>query len=222
MIDWKIILLFITAGIDFAMTVFLLLKNHRDRSHLSFAILSFFAGLWSLGVAMFLLSSSQQVSYFWLQWYYIVAACLAPLFYYFAVSFCYPIRVFHWSGIIFHLVSLVIIALIVTSKSFLLVSSSWELITLNPYLYVIYSLYFLLVLIFGFRILIGKYRNSVGYAKKQLGTVIAAVLLASCFGVFFDLLLPLISYRYIYWGPYFTALMCVIIYISLFIRPFKE
>ncbi len=37
-IDWKIILLFITAGLDFAMTFFLLIKNIKDRSHLTFGL----------------------------------------------------------------------------------------------------------------------------------------------------------------------------------------
>src|SRR3990167_1577534 len=100
-IDWKIILLFITAGLNFAMTIFLLLKNFRDRSHVTFALLSLFAGLWSLGIGIFLLSSQQLVSYFWLQWYYIAAAFLTSLFYYFAVSYCYSVRSFHWGGVIF-------------------------------------------------------------------------------------------------------------------------
>lgn len=221
-IDWKIILLFITAGLDFAMTFFLLIKNFKDRSHLTFGLLSLFAGLWSLGVGMFLLTSQTEVTTVWLKLYYIAAACLAPLFYYFAVSFCYPVRPFRQVGIWAHVVAMLAIVIMVTNDSFLLVRSSWELITLNPYLYLVYSVYFLLVLIWGFRALWLKYRESAGFAKKQIGIVMLAILVAACFGVFFDLLLPFVSYRYIYWGPYFTAVMCVIIYTFIFIRPIRE
>jgi len=217
--DIQNILLLITAGVNFALALFVLLKNPKEKSNLVFILLVIGLGLWSLGITMFRYESLTGFSMYWTRFHFIASTFIAFLFYYF--TYFYPYQIFRERGVrtVIHFVLLLsVVMLTLQGSGYIESARSIRDVTLHQLKYLIFGLYFLYFSLSGFYLLIKKIKRASGSSRFQLRIVFAATLVAGTFGIFFNLFLPFFTYEFIYLGPYFTVVTAFIVFYFIFIK----
>lgn len=220
--DLRNILLFVTTGLNLGLSFFIFAKGPKNKANIWFSLMLFFIAVWSFEMSMFRMANSETSAAIWLNLYYLAAAFIAPSFYLFCRFFPFEIKRVgartYW--------------LAVTSTAIITAIILYRGVTTHVYLdladdhtvdiiygnYLLYTVYFVSYVGASFFHLLAKIKTASSYHKKLLRVVFGATLLAAVAGSFFDLFLPLATYRYIWIGPYFTAIMVLIIVQYIFIK----
>jgi len=174
-----------------------------------------------LAVSMFRFSTEAQQAYIWLQVFYFAAALIAVSFYFFARTFPSGASNISWfvkMAVVLTTGSLgVVLYRFGTVNEIFISSDSSHAVNINLPIYIIYSIFFVTFIVLSFIHLFGKHKKETSYNRKAIKITMLPTFMAAVFGSFFDLFLPLITYKYIWIGPIFTMLMVVILVKSLFI-----
>ncbi len=204
--------LLVTAGLlDLALGIIILLRNRKSQVYLSFAFFSFSLAGWVLGVVLFRVTADLTWALWWAKGYYIAASFIAASLLYFAHVFpegkpISSVRTLLILGpSVFHAVLLAIPGYLTKQIT---VHPWGKEVVLGGVEYLIYTVYFLPFFYGALYILWLKYRQYTGRLKRQIEFVLVSVLVASIFGVTFNLILPWFgNYRLIHVGPPFTLII---------------
>ncbi len=202
----KSIILFVITAISFVITGYIYGRNRKSHINLSFALLFFFAGLWSVGLGLFIISNNLDYAVVYAVLYYIAAILIAPTFYYFSLVYPFPsLKIDKRKIFLLYIPALILIILIVAPSVLINhaeKTDSGNIIILNE-AYYLYVAVFLAYIINSFVILFKKLRTSEGVNKIQLQYISIGFIIGFSIGVTFNLILPLIgNYQLIWMGPY--------------------
>jgi signal transduction histidine kinase len=209
------LLLLAIAVPNFVLANFILLRNIRNLTNLSFGGLALSAAFWALGLAAFIFSSSSGVSLWWAREYYTAAAFIAFFFLIFSIYFTgnlgkYQLK--HLSLLLLPL--LVVLGLILIPNQLIkgLAYHDWgKEVLLNKHGYFFYSIYFLSYVVGGFIIILSALSKATGLFKIYLKFLFMGLVVAFSLGATFNLFYPAFgNYRFIWVGPLFT-----VVYVSL-------
>ena len=209
--DFHDLLLIVTGAFDLILGFLILLRNNKSQINLSFTLFSFALAGWALGIAFFDLSNGIPTAFFWAKEFYIAANFTSSSLLYFALifpenkplSFNKKLLVFGPS---------LLQAILISFPSYLtkdvLVHAWGKEVVLGRVEYLIYTLSFLPYLYSALYILWSKHKKYQGNTSRQLQLICLSVLVASIFGVVFNLFMPWFgNYHLIYLGPPFTMII---------------
>ena len=219
-IDIKNILLFIVS-ITTAYFSFFIVRGNKSYSNNVFSMFILFVGLWAIGLSLFDLSEQVYWSLIFEKFYYISAAGI-PLFYtLFALSF--PNKIIHGrtQGILISLF-LILSAFIIYYPNFIIDSlkiiNYEKEVKLDTISYIIYTIYFISLILFSYTRMIKTFikMDKGKEIRLQLKLMIVGTLIPFVFGMFFDLILPIFSYDYIWLGPIFGLMVVIVVVYSIY------
>lgn len=205
---------------NFALAGIVLTARRYQPAHGWMALTAITAGLWGIGVTVFLLTppGAQQFAEMIVRAYYVVAAviplCLLGL------AVCFP-KIKHWhpGTYFFLLLGYVVVAtLLVTPggviSGVVLDAQAGNSILLHQPYYLLFVVYFVAYAALASTLFINSYREArrarQTQVQKQLRTLLGGMIIALVLGSFFSLIMPLIGNRNVIWvGP-----LCAIIYIA--------
>lgn len=220
--DYKNILLFITTGANIGLAFYILQKNLKNRIHILFSIMLFLIAIWSFEIAMFRASIDPYILIVWFHSFYVTAALIALIFYYFCFFFPYPLKKLNLLTIILNIITTLIIIYVIYGAGILHTltydATGDHLVSFNVFNYFLYVVYFCGYIIASFLLLAKKIGASTSHNRKVIMIVFFATLLSALAGSIFDLFLPFFTYQYIWLGPLFTMIMVFIIVRYLFIK----
>jgi signal transduction histidine kinase len=211
---------FCVALANFALAGIVLTARRYRLENIWMAALATAAGLWGLGVTVFLLTGvgEQDFANFIVRFYYVIAAliplCLVEL------SVCFP-KNRHWSLPIHVVLAAGFVIITVLSithggviKDVILSEAHGNSVILNPFYYILYVIYFLSYVCIAVAQFTVSYietkRRRQFQLQKQLRSMIGGMMVALTFGGFFNLIMPLTGdYGLIWAGPPFTILFVV-------------
>ena len=190
-------------------------KNHRSPIALSYGVFVFFVAAWSLGLAMFRLTTDFSIAILWAKFYYVSAAYIGASFLYFSLVFPDKLSPSK-KQIYFILVSAVIMGGLIALPGFLtkeVVGREWgKEVILGNGAYLLFSLYFIGMFGTALYRMFRLYLSRQGLIRSQAVYIFWGVFIAGIFGVFFNLYLPWIgNYKFIWGGPLFTVIMIICI-----------
>jgi signal transduction histidine kinase len=211
---------FCIALANFALAGIVLTARRYQPAHGWMAALATAAGLWGVGVTIFLLSGSHQsdIANVVVRLYYVTAAviplCLIEL------ALCFPKRrEWHVATHVVLAAGFVTIATIAITeggivRDVLLDGEFGNSVILNPFYYLLYVIYFLSYVATAVALFIQSYletkQQHQQQLRRQLRSMITGMMVALTFGGFFNLILPLAgNYTLIWAGPPFTILFVV-------------
>lgn len=212
-------LLIVSLG-TFLLASLILFRNPADKNNRAFAVFSMGIGLWSLGLALFIISDNYNTALWLAKLFYCAPIICAVSLSYFAKTFPKGERI----GRRFHLAHLVPVAILfiitIFWNEFLLTGvvrrSFGNEVILNPNGYVIYSAFFLIYFASALIRLNNKRLKASGLLRNQLNSMVASILIAGIFGIIFDMILPgLGNYSLIWVGPQFTILIVAFLAYSI-------
>jgi len=205
----KDIVLAIIAALDLLLVGVILFDNPKKRINIFYSLMTFAVASWTFGIIMFR-SSVFDASLFWAIFYYISAALIATYFLYFVIAF--PCEGKKWS-IKYHLLMHIPIIMV----SFLLIFNlkffdeftlrSWGKEIKLGLAYYFYVFYFVGYMSTAFIILLRKIFKAKGEEKFQLKFVFLGTFIGTIFAAFFNLILPIYNYKFIWVGPCFALIM---------------
>jgi len=225
--DIKNIILIIVAVFNFLMATVLLLKNWRSPINTTFALVFLGAGMWSLGIAMFMSTLDMEVAVNWARIHYFSSAVIALAFLLFANYYLYKLYELNIIKIFYILLPLFLIIFVIFHPTLLIENVAhyeWGNDANENLLgHLIYAIYFFSYVIWAFIILFKKLKMTEGVNKKSLSLVILCTFLSFLFGMVFNLIMPLIGiYQYIWVGPYFSVITMVFLTYLIFYIPTKN
>ena len=217
MLDSFFIPLLVVALLNSTLGLLVLLRNHKNPTNLAFFYLALFVGLWAGGLAGFIAVESDTIALIWAKIYYIAALGIAVALYYFDDTLLPRAADKRKKRLTFKsaysLICLIYATLLLVRPSFLTsnVSQGGELgreVILNKPLYAIYSALFLIGFIQAVRLIFIAYRKASNkVTAEQNRYLLIAVVLATTFGVYFNLFLPWLgNYDLIWVGPQFSII----------------
>ncbi|MBI2410948.1 MAG: GAF domain-containing protein [Candidatus Kerfeldbacteria bacterium] len=210
---WIIILLIVVIFVNTFLAIIVLFQKNRNEIHISYAVWALAVALWAYTNAHFQITTSVDWAYWLAILSYISGIILVSSMCYFSFVFPYQetksVLLRYYKKYIF-LPAIILIILVSIPGSVLksvdITETPRKLIT-TPLLS-FYALYILISLILLYYNFIQRYRSSRSVQKKQLGFIILGFTATMIFGVFFNLILPLIgNYSYVWLGPDFTLIM---------------
>lgn len=211
------IALFLTSIIT-AYLSFYIIRDKVKYSNVVFSLFILSVGMWALGIAFFDISENSELINWIVKGYYVAAAAIPLFFSLFSLSF--PIKNKHIKifETIFILSFLSLVSLIVFYPGFIfknIIVGVKNTIVIDFPSYIVYLLYFVFLILISYIFLIKSFfihRNDL-VLKKQIKYIIVGTLIPFLFGMFFNLILPLYSYDYIWIGPIFGLIVvCVVLY----------
>ncbi len=215
MIDYKILLLLLTAGSNLSLSIFIFLKSPKNKINIPFSLMLLLIATWSCTTGLFFLAPSLSAAIFLSAFIYLSAAYISLSFYFFAYNFPYPIKSMNPLSKTIHLLAFILVAIVVIyfKVEFIFSDQTGQtyLSKINPWPYFAFATYFLSYIISSFLILYKKYIAATSTHRKLLRVVIFATLLSAFFGSIFNLILPIFTYEYIWIGPLFTLVMVFIL-----------
>lgn len=204
-------ILVITGSLDLTLGFFVLLRNRNNPIHLSFTFFSFSLALWALGIAFFRMSPDPVWSLIWAKIYYISASFIAASLLFFANIFPKAEKLSTKVKLLIIIPSVLHACLLLIPNYLIkgIIEHSWgKEVVLGKLEYSLYTLYFLPFFYGALYILWKKYQQYSGIIKRQILFVLISILVASIFGVTFNLFLPWFgNYRLIHLGPPFTMII---------------
>ncbi len=191
---------------------------NRDFTSFCFAFLILSICFWSYGLAFFSIAGTPETAMMFVKLYYIAAAGIPLFFWFFSLSFPKNRRVsraYQIGGLsVFLTLSLAILII----DGFIIESVQMtdpKSVTISFGSYILYGIYIVGVLIWAYINLIRSYFKfkSDPVLKSQLKFMILGTIVPYIFGVYFNLLLPIYTYVYVWAGPIFgLALVMIILY----------
>ena len=215
----QVILLFIITVVT-SLVSYLVLRGKKDSAGKVFSIFILCISLWSFGLALFSFFSNLYLIQIITRFYYVAAAGIA--FFFFLFSLYFPVRkekVKKFDFLITVVPYLLLIAFFIFDQKYLIeqvyfLSNGTKAVIINYYNYVAYSIFFILYVVAGYISLIRTYRRSNDIqVRVQIRFIIIGTLVPYLLAMFFNLLLPVINYQYVWIGPIFAlAVVAVILY----------
>lgn len=224
--DVRDIVLIVTGIFNVFLGFLIYLRNKNSQVHLSFTFFNFSLAGWALGIVFFRIATDPNLALVWAKSYYIAASFIAASLLYFANVFPEG-KVLSLKKKLLIIIPSVIHALLIWIPGYLthkviIVPDGNEMV-LGKIEYAIYTIYFIPFFYGALLILWGKYRRYYGSLKRQVLFVLLSVLLASIFGVVFNLILPWFgNYRLIYLGPPFTMIIFWIVTYAIIKHRFMD
>ena len=222
-VDYKNIILFTVSLITSYLSL-LIIRDKAKYDNTVFALFILSVSFWALGVAFFNLSTDINISESIVKFYYTAAASIPLFFILFSLSFPYKnknISVYQNTAIgIFAILAL----LIVFYPGFIInkiILGEHNKVILDLKTYSIYFAYFIFLMVCSYINLLKSYfknRDNPDMAKRikyiSIGTLIPFLL-----GMYFNLILPVVNYDYIWIGP--IAALLVVFVVLYSIQKFK-
>ncbi len=220
-IDYKLILLFLTAGANIALSIFIFLKNTKSSLNRSFSVMLFFIAVWSLATGIFFTASSLESAIAISSIIYFSAASIAVSFSIFSHYFPYSVKPISFGEKVRYVLGLFFVSVLIFYFKVEHIYSNFDNFSyqtkINFLPYAAFSLCFLGYIAKGFLTLWQKYKVSTSSHRNLLKVVIFSTLISAFFGSICNLILPLFTYDYIWLGPLFTLAMVFIIIKYLFV-----
>ncbi|MCK6462654.1 MAG: ATP-binding protein [Candidatus Pacebacteria bacterium] len=214
MIDTSNIVLFLVSLVNLALSGVSIFRSSSEKSGKAYSLFALFVSLWTFGLAMFRYSSFDSGLY-WAIFYYISAALTVNSFLYFSLYFLDKgkIKSNYWTHLLMNIPITVIIILLLFNINFV---KNYELKSWGKEIklgssYFFYILYILIYSCASFLILNKRYMSSEGLEKMQFKFVLVGTMVAFTFGIIFNLILPIYTYKLIWIGPFFSLFMVVMI-----------
>jgi len=210
--NFPVIILFSVSALA-ALFSYFLLRSERAVINLLFSVFSISTSLWALNLGLFLSSNSLDNALYYANFYYIAAAAIPVLFYYFALYFGRRESLFKKSSLVYLIPFAAIIGSILFDKNFLILEVFTTFadkdVILNITNYYIYSAYFVLYVLMSYKVLFKTYSTSrTKEEKRKLGYLIFGTAIAYVIGMAFNLILPAIGNYHLIWvGPLSILLM---------------
>ena len=220
MIVLKVLPLFILGIVNILVGLAVLLRDYRKLNNIFFACVTFSVGGWVLNIAFFLLANSYETALILAKVYYIFPLAIGasgvlfaqtfPSYRHISKKWLFPVV----GGFLLLSVPLIISPTFITQD---LTYHDWgKEIILNKTQYLFYASYLLSCFGFALGHIYAKSKREKGLYAAQARLFFIGFLLAACFGVFFNLILPLLgNYRLIHVGPLFTNIFIVAIAYSI-------
>jgi signal transduction histidine kinase len=211
----KLLFLYLVGLVSVLMALAVLIRNQKSSANRSFFAMVFFVGLWGAGIATFLLVHDSTLALIAAKTYYFAAMATAVFVAMFSVTFPVPkkhYKIFVYSSVAF----LTVLGLSLVKKTFLterLAYHDWgKEIILNGKIYGIYAVILISLFIFCFINLIisAASHKTEKLLKRQVWLLFGGLLIASIFGVYFNLILPWMrNYKLIWAGPMAVSLFLI-------------
>jgi signal transduction histidine kinase len=200
------------------------IRNRRDFLAFCFLGMIFSVSFWSLGLGLFSVSTDPTMTLWFVKSYYITAIGIPAFFFLFSLSFQASQgshRAPIWSQLLILTTSLSLIATIILKDSFIikeLVMTNPKNVILDLYDYLIYATFILGFIIWGFiNFVISYFKNKNNPSvQSKLKFIILWSIAPFIFGLWFNLILPYFSYRYVWAGPIFGLAIVMIFIYSVF------
>ncbi len=209
--NYQVVLLFIVAILN-AVFSFFTLKGKKNITNIFFSLFTLTLALWALNIAFFINTSDLSIALIFANLYYIMAAAIPLLFFYFSMYFLgykKPTKIHLLYLAPFLLLSL----LFIVDKNILLekisVGQIDKEVVLNNINYLFYIIYFIFYVTISYYNLFKSFLSTKEVTKKiQLRFIIVGTIISYILGMVFNLFLPAIgNYHYIWLGPLFTLIM---------------
>jgi signal transduction histidine kinase len=216
----KIILLLVVAVVNVLVGLAVLQRAPKKLSNISFAGIMWSMAGWAAGIAAFLLSNDYGISYFWAKFYYFFPILIGASIIIYTLTFPNNKKVEKkWLILTLGGAALLLIPLVFFEK-FLTTSLTYhpwgKEIALNNTHYTLYAAY--LFMTFGLSMvrMFLVSRRERGLEGAQAKLFFYGFLVASSFGVYYNLILPWVgNYRIIWAGPLFTSAFALSIAYSI-------
>lgn len=222
--ELPVIVLFLTTIIA-AFFSYLLLKTEHSRINTVFSIFSITVAAWSINLAFFLHTSDLKNALLHANFYYIAAAAIPLILFYFSYYFKRRDRKLHAMQVLFTVPFLVLAAIILFRPNFIITAifiTEWgKDVELNIMSYVIYTTYFLAYVGASYINFFTTYKKTkAGIERKQVIFVMVGLLVGYILGTVFNLFLPAFgNYQYIWVGP--LGIIGVVVFIGYAIIKYK-
>lgn len=205
------IIITITGILDLILSFVVLSRNRKSHINISFAIFSFFLGLWAFSITFFRVIDDSFFTFFWAKAIYISGSLIAASLLYFALSFPEGKPLSRKTTLLIIIPS-VIHTLLIAWPPYLthsIVQRDWgKEVILGKVEYAIFSAYFISFFYGALFFLWKKYKKFSGRTKTQILFIFVSILIAGFIASIFDLILPgLGNYRLIYIGPAFSGII---------------
>ena len=222
-IDYKNIILFIVSLITSYLSLLIIRgKPKYDNGVFSLFILSI--SFWALGLAFFNLSNDLYYAKKIVQFYYISAACIPLFFNLFALSFPYKKKKLATYQNISVGLFLALSGLILFYPNFIIkeiVLDGHNRVILDLKTYYIYFAYFISLMVFSYINLLKSFfvNKANPEMAKRIKYISIGTLIPFMIGMYFNLILPIFNYDYIWMGP--IAALIVVFVVVYSINKFK-
>lgn len=223
-VDYKNIILFIVSIITSYLS-FLIIRDKPKYDNSVFTLFILSVAFWALGLAFFNMSSDYELSTAMVKFYYISAAAIPLFFNLFALSF--PTKkknLILYQNILISLF-VIISLLIIFYPNFIINNiiseSKSKTVVLELKSYFVYSIYFVSLMIFSYINLLKSFFENKKDPEmaKRIKYISIGTLIPFLFGMYFDLILPVFNYEYIWIGP--IAALMVVFVVLYSIQKFK-
>ncbi len=213
--DWQNIILFVIVILNILLGFTLVRKNYRNEINISYALITLWTSIWTLGIAFFRYSDDLSVLFFWNKIFIIFAAIIFSSIFHFCLVFPHTeIKITNFLRFLIYLPNIIIILAVLTPGVMIedIVINDWGNESILGRGYIYYGLYISLLTFISFVILINKFKKSFGRYKIQLVYTILGIFISVIFGATFNLIYILLgNYKYIWLGPYASFIMFLFI-----------
>lgn len=212
--EYQIVTLFLIAILNSVFGYFVV-RGNKGVSNTLFSLVTLGVSMWALNLAFFIKATNLDSALLFANLYYISAASIPLVFFYFSLIFPNENSVFKKKYYLF-ITPLALLAIGMLFDNNIIVSEIFNSETgkdviLNKTNYLIYGSYFLFFVILSYYHLLKTIKKSKeSIEKTQLKFVIWGTSISYILGMLFNLFLPWFdSYEYIWLGPPFTLIMVI-------------
>jgi len=211
--DFRILALLIMTTLLFSMGLLVYSRNRKSIINISYSFFVVFMAFWSLGLAMFYISSEVNSMHFWANFLYLAGGLIASFFFYFSLVFpstkslISPLKRF----LIFS--PNIILFILFFFSDFILqgvvIESGVKEFVYGPG-HILFDLQFSIFFLWGFYNLIQKYRKSIERARAQLRYIILGTSLGLIVAGTANVILPWFgNFKYLWLGPEAAAIWII-------------
>ena len=194
---------------------YFVIKGNKRNTNILFSLVTTSVSLWSLNLAFFIKTTNLNNALIFANLYYILAATIPLLFFYFSLIFPNKDRKIKKIYYLFSTPFIFFVLSVLNNQNILIKEIFFyqgnKDVVLNKISYGIYFLYFIFFVILSYFFLTKNYKETKSNLEiTQLKFVIFGTFISYALGMFFNLFLPLIgNYNYIWLGPPFSLIMVI-------------
>ncbi len=200
-------------------TSLLLIGGKRTSQKNIFLLYVIAIAFWAIGLALFGVVNSEKFVIAIVVFYYISAASIASLFFSFSASY---------NGIANRLLSIwfplfcwILLSTFLIFKPDILIKSiefggQYRSVSLNLPGYIIYCIFFVFLIVSSYINFYYQFQKSAPTEKLQIKIICYGTIPAYLFGMFFNLILPIYTYEYVWAGPLFAIIVVAIVLYSVY------
>ncbi|HAS84755.1 MAG TPA: hypothetical protein DCS23_01620 [Candidatus Yonathbacteria bacterium] len=212
--DTKVQLLIIIAVLNILFSLFLI-RDNRSLLRVLFSLVTFFVGLWALSLSLFVNTTNLNTALLASIFYYLCAAAIPLLFFYFSVVFVKNKPTLSLKYLLYLLPFSYFTINFLFDHNFIIkdihfVEGITKDIILNNKHYIYYSVYFISYIALSYFVLLrATVSKELGEdRKKQLKIIILGTSISYILAIVPNLLLPYFgNYQLVWLGPLFTIIM---------------